>query len=89
MDYKAEQIIAINQVGGDVFLTLRSDSSSSTTLTLLGIYSAPQDNKRTLQHDYQLYTRDGLLIGWPSTVAARRNIGSFATTLAGSIQPNK
>ncbi|WP_176488379.1 FG-GAP-like repeat-containing protein [Candidatus Regiella insecticola] len=87
LDYKAEQIIAINQVGGDVLLTLRSDSGSSTTLTLRDIYSAPQDNKRTLQHDYQLHTRDGFLIGWPPTVAARRNMGSFATILAAQYNP--
>ncbi|WP_339056464.1 FG-GAP-like repeat-containing protein [Candidatus Regiella endosymbiont of Tuberolachnus salignus] len=87
LDYKAEQIIAINQVGGDVLLTLRSDSGSSTTLTLRDIYSAPQDNKRTLQHDYQLHTRDGFLIGWPPTVAARRNMGPFATILAAQYNP--
>ncbi|AWK15548.1 hypothetical protein CCS41_14080 (plasmid) [Candidatus Fukatsuia symbiotica] len=72
LDYRAEQIISISRRNTDVFLLLRNDRTDSnshplmTHLKLRNLYGPRQNNnKRVLQHNYRLETRDrSPLSGW-------------------------
>lgn len=70
LDYKAEQIISLTLENNDVLITLNNDNNTRTTLKLRDLYPSPSgDNERRPQHNYLLYTRDGLMIAdWLPTL---------------------
>ncbi|EFL92532.1 putative RTX-family protein [Candidatus Regiella insecticola LSR1] len=70
LDYDAIDIASVQLSGEDVYLELRGDNGARTELRLENMYRLHADGqKKSLQHSYVLYTRDGLRItGWPQTV---------------------
>ncbi|WP_342064657.1 FG-GAP-like repeat-containing protein [Candidatus Fukatsuia endosymbiont of Drepanosiphum platanoidis] len=72
LDYLAADIVSITMEDADVVLTLRNKNKTHTQVFLRDMYSARVGNQRTLQHNYALYTYDGLhLTGWPSTLSPK------------------
>ncbi|WP_072549606.1 MULTISPECIES: C80 family cysteine peptidase [Candidatus Fukatsuia] len=71
LDYKAAAINNISLQNGDVEWALRNDNGHITRLTLRNMYAVSPDGKQqNLQHNYVLYTNDGLcLTGWPATLS--------------------
>ncbi|WP_342221121.1 FG-GAP-like repeat-containing protein [Candidatus Fukatsuia endosymbiont of Tuberolachnus salignus] len=75
LDYDAEEIADISHFGQDVKLRLRNDTGQYTELYLKNMYRLSTDTQhKTRQHQYILYTRDGVCItGWPTTVFRNSN----------------
>ncbi|WP_407079107.1 calcium-binding protein, partial [Candidatus Williamhamiltonella defendens] len=70
LDYAVTQIISIKKLKQRLFIQLRNDNQSITTLTLFYLYRSVEPKTRKLTSQYIFYTKDGVMFtGLPAEIA--------------------